>query len=80
MYLGSIYVNDFNRFGRTYQVNCRPSRIPSADGADPAARNAEDHGGMVPLGSLVTVRAATTDQLSYNGYPAAEITADPRRV
>ena len=26
IYLGSLYVNDFNRFGRTYQVACRPTR------------------------------------------------------
>ena len=56
VYLGSLYVNDFNRFGRTYQVNVqaesafrlRPEQIRQL-----RTRNA--NGAMVPLGSLVSV-------------------------
>jgi multidrug efflux pump len=46
VYLGSLYVNDFNRFGRTYQVNaqaesasvCSPSRFAGCRRATTAAR------------------------------------------
>ena len=42
VYLGSLYVNDFNRFGRTYQVNVQAeSRVPAAAGADRAAEDAQ---------------------------------------
>jgi multidrug efflux pump len=80
VYLGSLYVNDFNRFGRTYQVNVQ---------ADSAFRLQPEHirrletrnaaGEMVPLGSLVTVhRGYGPDQvMHYNGYPAAEINGGP---
>ena len=79
-YLGSLYVNDFNRFGRTYQVNVS---------ADPAFRHsAQDilllktrnaQGQMVPLGSFVTVQqGAGPDRVQhYNGYPTAEINGGP---
>ena len=76
VYLGSLYVNDFNRFGRTYQVNVQaeskfrmqPEMIRRLE-----TRNAS--GGMVPLGSLVTVsRGYGPEQvMHYNGFPAAEI-------
>jgi multidrug efflux pump len=76
VYLGSLYVNDFNRFGRTYQVNVQAE---SAFRAQPESirrletRNAA--GEMVPLGSLIKVtRGYGPDQvMHYNGYPAAEI-------
>ena len=42
VYLGSLYVNDFNRFGRTYQVNAQAeSDVPPAARADPASRDAQ---------------------------------------
>jgi multidrug efflux pump len=80
VYLGSLYVNDFNRFGRTYQVNVQAE---SADRLQPEqirtlqTRNAQ--GSMVPLGSLVSVdRSYGPDQvIHYNGYPAAEINGAP---
>ncbi|HEX4608882.1 MAG TPA: efflux RND transporter permease subunit, partial [Urbifossiella sp.] len=76
-YLGGYYVNDFNRFGRTWQVNVQ------ADGAfrrDPDAlkkikvRNAD--GDMVPLGAVITVRESTgpVTITRYNTFPAAPIT------
>ena len=38
VYLGSLYVNDFNRFGRTYQVNVAGRvAVPRAAGADRAS-------------------------------------------
>ncbi|MDO1529653.1 efflux RND transporter permease subunit [Fulvimonas sp. R45] len=79
-YLGSLYVNDFNRFGRTYQVNvsAEPSfRHDLEDISQLKTRNAK--GDMVPLGSFVTVkRGAGPDRVQhYNGYPTAEINGGP---
>jgi len=80
VYLGSLYVNDFNRFGRTYQVNAQAEagfRLQPEQIRQLQTRN--DHGGMVPLGSLMTVtRSYGPDQvMHYNGYPAAEINGAP---
>ena len=68
VYLGSLYVNDFNRFGRTYQVNVQAEsafRLQPEQIARLKTRNAA--GAMVPLGSLVTVeqrlRARSGDAL-----------------
>jgi multidrug efflux pump len=82
-YLGSAYVNDFNMFGRTWQV------IAQADGqfrdrvediGKLRTRNA--NGEMVPIGSMVTIKQTYGPDpvLRFNGYPAADILgeADPR--
>lgn len=56
VYLGGYYVNDFNRFGRTWQVNIQadaPFRITASDIQKLKVRNLL--GEMVPLGTLVTV-------------------------
>ncbi len=76
IYLGSLYVNDFNRFGRTYQVVAQADsefRMKPANIAELKTRNLQ--GGMVPLGSLVDVKEITgPDKITrYNMYPAAEI-------
>lgn len=76
IYLGSLYVNDFNIFGRTYQVVAQADsqfRMKPADIAKLKTRNLQ--GGMVPLGSLVDVQEITgPDKITrYNMYPAAEI-------
>ncbi len=75
-YLGSLYVNDFNRFGRTYQVNvsAEPAfRHEPQDITTLKTRNAR--GEMVPLGSFVSVRQSVgPDRVQhYNGFPTAEI-------
>jgi multidrug efflux pump len=60
IYLGSLYVNDFNRFGRTYQVTAQADsnfRIQPEEIRKLKARNAT--GDMVPLGTLVDVRETT---------------------
>jgi len=80
VYLGSLYVNDFNRFGRTYQVNAQAEssfRLQPEQIRRLETRNAK--GDMVPLGSLVTVkRGYGPDQvMHYNGYAAAEINGGP---
>jgi multidrug efflux pump len=80
VYLGSLYVNDFNQFGRTYQVNVQAEsdfRMQAEQIPRLKTRNAS--GGMVPLGSLVTItRGYGPDQvMHYNGFPAAEINGAP---
>ena len=79
-YLGSVYVNDFNKFGRTYQVKVQADaqfRATADNIAQLKVRNAE--GAMVPLGSVITVKQSHgPDQgLRYNGYPSADINGGP---
>src|SRR5690606_38973824 len=83
VYLGSAYVNDFNRFGRTWQVIAQadaPFRDGIEDIADLRTRNAS--GEMVPIGSMVTLRQGYGPDpvIRYNGYPAADLMgeSDPR--
>ncbi len=82
-YLGSTYVNDFNRFGRTWQVIAQadaPFRDSVEDIANLRTRN--EQGEMVPIGSMVDIRQTFGPDpvLRYNGYPAADLAgeADPR--
>jgi len=80
VYLGSLYVNDFNLFGRTYQVIAQadaPFRDRPEDIRELQTRNAA--GEMVPLGSLVTVRETFGPERvnRYNGYPSADIQGNP---
>jgi len=80
IYLGSLYVNDFNRFGRTYQVVAQadaPFRERPENITRLKTRNAK--GDMVPLGALVKVKEAYGPDraMRYNGYPAAEINGAP---
>src|SRR6185436_15962818 len=80
IYLGSLYVNDFNLFGRTWQVVAqadanfrdRPEAITHLK-----TRNAA--GQMVPLGTLVKVKESHGPDrvMRYNGYPASEINGGP---
>ncbi|TVP49081.1 MAG: multidrug efflux RND transporter permease subunit [Halomonas sp.] len=83
IYLGSTYVNDFNRFGRTWQVIAQadaPYRASVEDIARLRTRN--DQGEMVPIGTLVNITQTFGPDpvLRYNGYPAADLAgeADPR--
>ena len=76
IYLGSLYVNDFNRFGRTWQVIVQ---------ADPKFRNSIDYvsrlkvrnsqGTMVPVGTLASLKQINGPLVltRYNMYPAAPI-------
>jgi len=79
-YLGSLYVNDFNRFGRTFQVTVQADAkhrlTPEAVGTL-QTRNAQ--GVMLPLSSVLTVKATNgPDRVTrYNGYPAAEVNGGP---
>ncbi|ALN64647.1 RND transporter, hydrophobe/amphiphile efflux-1 family protein [Lysobacter antibioticus] len=82
-YLGSAYVNDFNRFGRTYQVIAQADgahRDSIEDIANLRVRNVD--GAMVPLGSMVSLGETYGPDpvIRYNGYPAADLVgeSDPR--
>jgi multidrug efflux pump len=82
-YLGSAYVNDFNMFGRTWQVIAQadaPFRDQVEDIAKLRTRNVD--GEMVPIGSMVTIRQTYGPDpvIRFNGYPAADLLgeADPR--
>ena len=75
-YLGSLYVNDFNLFGRTYQVNVQADAQYRQDIENITqfkVRNAQ--GEMIPLGSFLNIEhSAGPDRvMHYNGYVTAEI-------
>ncbi|AMG87005.1 efflux RND transporter permease subunit [Bordetella bronchiseptica] len=80
IYLGSVYVNDFNRFGRVFQVRAQadaPFRAHPDDILQLKTRN--EAGDMVPLSSLVQVRQSFGPEMvvRYNGYTAADINGGP---
>jgi multidrug efflux pump len=79
IYLGSLYVNDFNRFGRVYQVRVQADAPFRSGRGHPAAEDAQRRGEMVPLSSLVTVTPTFGPEMvvRYNGYTAADINGGP---
>ena len=79
IYLGSLYVNDFNRFGRTWQVVVQADakfRNEVEDVRQLKVRNRQ--GAMVPIGALADVREVNGPFIftRYNMYPAAAITGN----
>ena len=80
IYLGSLYINDFNRFGRVYQVKAQadaPFRAHPDDILRLKTRSAS--GAMVPLGSLVSLTPTYGPEMvvRYNGHTAADINGGP---
>ncbi|MBN9521834.1 efflux RND transporter permease subunit [bacterium] len=86
VYFGSLYVNDFNRFGRTWQVNVqaradyrrRVDDLKRVRVRNPRMPEGTDH--MVPLAGLLKVRDDVTGPVMvyrYNLYPAAPVSATP---
>ncbi len=78
-YLGSTYVNDFNKFGRTWQLKVQadaPFRARAEDVKRLQVRTID--GKMVPLGTLVKVEDSLGPQRidRYNMYPAARVSGD----
>lgn len=76
VYLGSLYVNDFNRFGRTYKVTAQADadhRMQAEAIGRLQVRNAA--GDMLLLSSFVTVTPSSGPDrvIHYNGYPSADI-------
>lgn len=75
-YMGSVYANDFNQFGRTYQVNVQADeqfRQTPEQIAQLKVRN--NNGDMVPIGSFINVNntAGPDRVMHYNGFTTAEI-------
>ena len=80
VYLGSLYVNDFNRFGRTWQVVLQADqkfRSRAEDIAKLKVRNRD--GSMVALSTVLKVKNGTGPDrvMHYNSYPCAEINGGP---
>jgi gold/copper resistance efflux pump len=80
VYLGSLYVNDFNFLGRAWQVNVQADAPFRAD-ADAVKRlwTRNGRGEMVPLSALVSARPATgPDPVArYNGFASADLAGGP---
>ena len=79
VYLGSYYVNNFNEFGRTWQVNVQADprfRSEIADIRQLQVRNSQ--GQMIRLGTLLDVRdtGGPVMVMRYNMYSAAAVTGD----
>ena len=80
IYLGSLYVNDFNRFGRTYQVIAQADEKFRRRPEDISRlKTRTDKGDMVALGSVLQVREnyGPDRAMHYNGYLSAEINGSP---
>jgi HAE1 family hydrophobic/amphiphilic exporter-1 len=80
IYLGSLYVNDFNLFGHTFRVTLqadKQSRATPSDLSKLYVRNAS--GGMVPLNALGSLRPIVGPETvpHYNNYGAALINGAP---
>lgn len=80
IYLGSSYVNDFNKFGRTYTVRAQadaPFRARAEDIGKLRVRSGT--GEMVPLSAVLNVRSDTGPEraMRYNGFLASDINAGP---
>ncbi len=81
-YLGSAYVDQFNKFGRTFQIYVQADaqyRLRLADIENLSVRNR--NGDMVPLGTMVNITPTVGSSLIslYNLYPSATVTAIPAR-
>jgi len=82
VYLGSLYVNDFNLFGRTWQVIVQadaPHRIQKEMVGQLKVRNSTD--GMVPVGTMASTKDVNGPLLisRYNTHPAASINGSTAR-
>ncbi|MEJ2590414.1 MAG: efflux RND transporter permease subunit [Candidatus Thiodiazotropha sp.] len=80
IYLGSLYVNDFNKFGRTYSVRVQadaPFRARAEDVGRLKVRSAS--GAMVPLSALLDLNRSFGPEraMRYNGFLAADISGGP---
>ncbi len=80
IYLGSLYVNDFNQFGRTYQVVAQADadfRATPTDITRLQVRNIE--GEMVPLGAVMSVQETfgPDTAMRYNAFRSADISGNP---
>ncbi|EWS58231.1 Efflux pump membrane transporter BepE [Methylibium sp. T29-B] len=80
IYLGSLYVNDFNKFGRTYTVRVQADATHRARAEDVGLLKVRSASGeMVPLSALMTVQPSFGPEraMRYNGYLSADINGGP---
>ena len=80
IYLGSLYVNDFNAFGRTYSVRVQADAAFRAQPEDIGQLEVRSRSGqMIPLSALLKVDSATGPERTtrYNGFLAADINGGP---
>ncbi|PKI06917.1 multidrug efflux RND transporter permease subunit [Shewanella sp. 11B5] len=75
-YMGSVYANDFNQFGRTYQVNVQADEQFRQTPEQIAQLKVRNHQGeMVPIGSFINVTNSSGPDrvMHYNGFTTAEL-------
>jgi multidrug efflux pump len=80
IYLGSLYANDFNKFGRTYSVRVQADAPYRARAEDVGLLKVRSTSGeMVPLAALMKVNSTFGPEraMRYNGYLAADINGGP---
>ncbi|MBN9371919.1 efflux RND transporter permease subunit [Hydrogenophaga sp.] len=80
IYLGSLYVNDFNQFGRTYSVRAQADAPYRARAEDIGLLKVRATSGeMIPLSALMKVDASFGPEraMRYNGYLTADINGGP---
>ncbi|MDB5664860.1 efflux RND transporter permease subunit [Cypionkella sp.] len=80
IYLGSLYVNDFNAFGRTYSVRVQADAAFRALPEDIGRLQVRSQSGeMIPLAALLRVESTTGPERTtrYNGFLAADINGGP---
>jgi multidrug efflux pump len=76
IYLGSVYVNDFNKFGRTYSVRVQADAASRAEPEDIGKLKVRSNSGeMIPLSALMNVTASAGPEraMRYNGFLSADI-------
>jgi len=76
IYLGSLYVNDFNKFGRTYSVRVQADAPYRARAEDVGLLKVRANGGeMVPLSALLKVKPSFGPEraMRYNGFLSADV-------
>jgi multidrug efflux pump len=76
IYLGSLYVNDFNKFGRTYSVRVQADAKFRARADDVGLLKARsDTGEMVPLSALLKIKESAGPEraMRYNGFLTADL-------
>ena len=80
VYLGSLYVNDFNQFGRTYQVVAQADKEFRSKPQDILRlKTRNEDGQMIPLGSVIQVEETFGPEVAarYNSYRAADLNGSP---
>ncbi|OJG00098.1 efflux RND transporter permease subunit [Pararhizobium antarcticum] len=76
IYLGSVYVNDFNKFGRTYSVRVQADAAYRAQAEDIGKLEVRSTSGeMIPLSALLNVTSSAGPEraMRYNGFLSADI-------